>query len=144
MNKTREAVQRVLTDFFFNKDNVEKDWADTIIQTMIENWWGQKSDHVTDTDKMVTSITMRNEWEKCPTCGGPADNGNDRCVPPNAYECSKCEAETQKPPQGEGSANEKVFYVGNKEKDVSAGYARADERNAFKKEIRAIITTIQL
>ena len=30
---------------------------------------------------------------KCPKCGGPADNGFDRCYPPNAYYCSKCEAE---------------------------------------------------
>ncbi len=32
-----------------------------------------------------------NNWEKCPTCDGPADNGNDRSYPPNAYECTKCE-----------------------------------------------------
>ena len=27
----------------------------------------------------------------CPSCGGPADNGFDRCLPPNPYYCSKCE-----------------------------------------------------
>ncbi len=27
----------------------------------------------------------------CPSCGGPADNGFDRCSPPNPYYCSKCE-----------------------------------------------------
>lgn len=26
----------------------------------------------------------------CPGCGGPADNGNDRCHPPNPYYCTKC------------------------------------------------------
>ena len=30
------------------------------------------------------------DLSKCPNCGGPADNGNDRCVPPNAYNCTKC------------------------------------------------------
>lgn len=30
---------------------------------------------------------------KCPHCGGPADNGHDRCSPPSAYMCSKCCAE---------------------------------------------------
>jgi len=30
-------------------------------------------------------------WNKCPTCGGEADNGHDRCLPPAAYLCSKCE-----------------------------------------------------
>lgn len=29
---------------------------------------------------------------KCPKCGGPADNGHDRCHPPNPYYCTKCEA----------------------------------------------------
>lgn len=28
---------------------------------------------------------------KCPTCGGEADNGFDRCIPPSPYECSKCQ-----------------------------------------------------
>ncbi|TSE32092.1 hypothetical protein [Tepidimonas charontis] len=27
---------------------------------------------------------------RCPNCGGPADNGHDREVPPNPYWCSKC------------------------------------------------------
>lgn len=28
---------------------------------------------------------------KCPGCGGEADNGHDRCMPPNVYYCTKCE-----------------------------------------------------
>lgn len=28
------------------------------------------------------------EW--CPMCGGPADNGFDRCFPPNPYACTRC------------------------------------------------------
>ena len=27
----------------------------------------------------------------CPNCGGPADRGHDRCMPPNPYYCSKCD-----------------------------------------------------
>jgi len=27
---------------------------------------------------------------RCPGCGGPATNGTDRCVPPNAYYCDRC------------------------------------------------------
>jgi len=27
---------------------------------------------------------------KCPTCGGPADNGHTRELPPTPYICSKC------------------------------------------------------
>ena len=33
---------------------------------------------------------------KCPRCGGPADNGHDRCVPPSPYLCTKCHAEMAK------------------------------------------------
>lgn len=27
---------------------------------------------------------------RCPKCGGEADNGHDRCDPPNPYHCTKC------------------------------------------------------
>ena len=30
------------------------------------------------------------DLNKCPGCGGPADNGHDRCVPPSPYYCTKC------------------------------------------------------
>ena len=29
----------------------------------------------------------------CPKCGGPADNGHDRSIPPNPYFCTRCMAE---------------------------------------------------
>jgi len=31
------------------------------------------------------------DLHRCPGCGGPADQGYDRCCPPNPYYCSKCE-----------------------------------------------------
>jgi hypothetical protein len=30
------------------------------------------------------------DLSKCPKCGGPADNGHDRELPPNPYWCSTC------------------------------------------------------
>lgn len=36
----------------------------------------------------------------CPTCKGPADNGHDRCYPPNPYECTKCDAKRKAPSVG--------------------------------------------
>lgn len=33
---------------------------------------------------------LNNDLARCPNCGGPADNGHDREVPPNPYWCSKC------------------------------------------------------
>ncbi len=35
------------------------------------------------------------DLSRCPSCAGPADNGHDRCVPPTAYFCTKCEADLQ-------------------------------------------------
>jgi len=35
---------------------------------------------------------------RCPKCGGPADNGNDRMVPPNPYLCSKCDPQPDEKP----------------------------------------------
>ncbi|MCK5560132.1 MAG: hypothetical protein KAJ51_06045, partial [Thermoplasmata archaeon] len=34
--------------------------------------------------------TVEADISKCPACGGPADNGYDREVPPNPYHCTKC------------------------------------------------------
>jgi DNA-directed RNA polymerase subunit RPC12/RpoP len=33
------------------------------------------------------------DLSKCPSCGGPADNGHDRCLPPSPYVCTRCEAD---------------------------------------------------
>jgi hypothetical protein len=40
---------------------------------------------------------MRPDLSKCPQCGGVADNGHDRCYPPNPYYCTKCEKEPMTP-----------------------------------------------
>lgn len=32
---------------------------------------------------------------KCPKCGGSADNGHDRCYPPSPYYCTKCNKPSQ-------------------------------------------------
>lgn len=48
------------------------------------------------------------DLSKCPECGGPADNGHDRCVPPNPYVCAKCETT---PEQRESDEQEAVYPV---------------------------------
>ena len=47
--------------------------------------------------QLRTAIALRerlaetaDDLTRCPNCGGPADNGHDREVPPNPYWCSKC------------------------------------------------------
>ena len=39
---------------------------------------------------LVFKAAEKPDLSKCPNCGGPADNGHDRCVPPNVYCCTKC------------------------------------------------------
>lgn len=33
------------------------------------------------------------DLSRCPQCGGPADNGHDRSIPPTPYWCTKCMVE---------------------------------------------------
>ena len=43
---------------------------------------------------------------KCPRCGGPADQGYSRDVPPLPYECSKCAPEMKPCPSCRGTGEE--------------------------------------
>lgn len=51
------------------------------------------------TNKPSSEAWMDNDGDPdlsvCPNCGGPADNGHDRRVPPNVYHCTKCESGTK-------------------------------------------------
>lgn len=42
---------------------------------------------------MILKNNLQNSLDKCPNCGGYADNGHDRECPPNPYYCSKCTEE---------------------------------------------------
>lgn len=35
------------------------------------------------------------DLSKCPKCGGPADNGHSRDLPPSPYLCTKCSGSKQ-------------------------------------------------
>lgn len=39
----------------------------------------------------MTKMPPDQDLTKCPNCGGIADNGHDRCFPPNPYYCTKCD-----------------------------------------------------
>ncbi len=45
-----------------------------------------------DKPPALTSQDGGASLDKCPNCGGLADNGHDRCLPPNPYYCTKCQA----------------------------------------------------
>lgn len=38
----------------------------------------------------IKHVASTVDLTKCPRCKGPADNGNDRCVPPSPYLCTRC------------------------------------------------------
>lgn len=38
----------------------------------------------------ATNVAESDTLSKCPNCGGVADNGWDRSIPPNPYFCSRC------------------------------------------------------
>jgi hypothetical protein len=40
-------------------------------------------------------MTTPDDLDTCPTCGGPADQGHDRCLPPNTYQCLRCDCARQ-------------------------------------------------
>jgi len=50
-------------------------------------------EHDVDTVRNVLTEQDAHDINTCPSCGGEADNGHDRCHPPNPYNCTKCEAQ---------------------------------------------------
>jgi len=39
----------------------------------------------------ISGEPEHNDLSKCPECGGVADNGFSRTIPPEPYYCTKCE-----------------------------------------------------
>lgn len=50
---------------------------------------------IDDPPKLWTPEPPAVDLSKCPKCGGPADNGHDRCLPPNPYFCSECSGDAR-------------------------------------------------
>jgi len=48
-------------------------------------------------DEALSTVdaALAQDLNACPNCGGPADQGHDRCYPPTAYLCSKCQPTTE-------------------------------------------------
>jgi len=60
-------------------------------------WWNDRSpERPCGRDTLEAAILGTGgeavDLSRCPKCGGPADNGHDRCLPPNPYFCTKCES----------------------------------------------------
>lgn len=48
---------------------------------------------VQELERALAEPVQEPDLSRCPQCGGPADNGHDRSIPPNPYFCTKCMAE---------------------------------------------------
>lgn len=57
------------------------DWLEDLF-----DWWADVRRPVRDSAPAAPDLNA------CPNCGGPADNGHDRCYPPSPYWCTKCSA----------------------------------------------------
>lgn len=64
-------------------------------QQRFEDQIDRQLDHLVD-DLLEHLDQMEQDLSKCPTCGGPADNGHDRSYPPSPYICTKCERKQRK------------------------------------------------
>lgn len=76
----------------------EGGWLYTEDEDTVEKWHRYHAETYADwieplftkaTDK-VGADTAAYDLSTCPRCGGPADNGHDRCVPPSPYLCTRC------------------------------------------------------
>ncbi len=87
---------------------------------------------------------MVSELDICPGCGGVADNGFDRCVPPSAYFCTKCNKtsyreESDKAWVGgimEGNAYDTAFAQGYREGSESVQHGAKIYFEGIKKELK--------
>lgn len=75
--KTYHAVFKSINDTAERMLKAKDDRIAKLMEQNIVRAWGGDDEPDLDT---------------CPGCGGPADNGNDRCVPPGPYLCTKCSA----------------------------------------------------
>ena len=99
----RKAAQQALEALAIGQDA-----ANEVAQTYHEAMAGYRpARHIAvddDVRKIKDAITALRvalaepDLFHCPKCGGPADNGHDRSIPPSPYWCTKCMAEPAQEP----------------------------------------------
>lgn len=62
-----------------------------------------------DALKEPEPVKEMSDLSRCPECGGPADQGHDRCRPPTAYLCSKCDSPEKEPESVDDDKEPKGF-----------------------------------
>lgn len=69
----------------------------------LESWMGQihsTADAALSASPSAIQPQEDHLLDNCPKCGGRADNGFDRCIPPSPYFCTKCSAQPQEGANG--------------------------------------------
>ena len=69
------------------------------------------------------------DLSRCPKCGGPADNGHDRCIPPNPYHCTKCMEQT--------AVEDEIRLIRAKQEGYEAGWNAALAQRTLTDEVIA-------
>lgn len=105
----RKKVKELREGFSIYKRQLGPDYDPFFELKEKRRWWGEKLHFWSFSIETLESefeqlMKNRKAWEDfnhdnqedepdintCPGCGGPADNGHDRCIPPRPYYCSKC------------------------------------------------------
>lgn len=86
----------------------------------------------------------------CPKCDGPADNGHDRCFPPNPYYCTKCSEEIDQANGGRSEISvfkrvqdEKAYALAVHLKGFEAHIAGKENAKQFRDEMRMLLDMIK-
>jgi hypothetical protein len=83
------SAMRACDDFLHEGDTVDYSGGGDFDPTKLRS--GEDEEATPQSaPKAAEPVEPRRDLSKCPRCGGVADNGHDRCVPPNPYWCSKC------------------------------------------------------
>lgn len=78
---------------------------------------------------------------QCPRCGGIADNGHDRCLPPSPYFCTKCANEIER---ANGGQSEIRLIADDKLDDLWREACRDDwHLRIVCSEVRGLISEIK-
>lgn len=98
----REDLAEKDKDFLWlARNGVDHEWAEDVIGFSAydgndEDWRIRVRRARTNHEEMLRPTpSPEPDIDKCPGCGGEADNGHDRMHPPNPYFCSRCEPEPE-------------------------------------------------
>ena len=85
--ETIDAAVALIEQMWNRVDELTREQDDALADRTYEIRWREALRRI---DELEDVLCAGNSLDKCPECGGPADNGHDRCYPPEPYYCTKC------------------------------------------------------